>query len=148
MMSALSCLDSARSAISNSSTAPEFLRANLRFLYTIIATDPRGREILRLLIAEASRFPALIDEHHENFMGPIVKRLRQVLEDGNAKGEVRHSSALEFSELLLTPALSLNICMLLFSDCQPIDMDWHFEIAVDLLLNGLLPRTPPENKML
>jgi AcrR family transcriptional regulator len=129
----------------NSSTAPEFLRAYLCFLYRIIATDPRGREILRLLIAEASRFPELIDEHHQNFMGPVVRRLRQILDDGNAKGEIRPSSVLEFPELLLAPALSLNIWMLLFSDRRPIDLDRHFEIAVDLLLNGLLPRATPES---
>jgi hypothetical protein len=73
-------------------------------------------------------------------MGPVVRRLRQSLEEGAAKGEIRPSSILDFPELLLAPALSLNISMLLFSDRRPIDMDRHFEIAVDLLLNGLLPR--------
>jgi AcrR family transcriptional regulator len=130
-------------AESSSSTSPEFLRAYLCFLYRILATDPRGREIFRLLIAEANRFPELIDEHHQNFMGPVVRRLRQSLEDGTEKGEIRPSSILEFPELLLAPALSLNISMLLFSDRRPIDMERHFEIAVDLLFNGLLPR-PPE----
>jgi len=124
-------------AANSSSTAPEFLRAYLCFLY-------RSREIFRLLIAEASRFPELIDEHHQNFMGPVVGRLRQSLEDGTAKGEIRPSSILEFPELLLAPALSLNISMLLFSDRRPIDMERHFESAVDLLLNGLLPRCTKE----
>ncbi|WP_414475617.1 TetR/AcrR family transcriptional regulator [Microvirga sp. M2] len=127
-------------AASSSSTAPEFLRAYLCYLYRILSTDPRSREIFRLLIAEASRFPELIDEHHQNFMGPVVKRLRQSLEAGSKKGEIRSSAILEFPELLLAPALSLNISMLLFSDRRPIDMERHFEIAVDLLLNGLLPR--------
>jgi len=127
-----------------SSTPLEFLRAYLCFLYRIIATDPRGREIFRLLIAEASRFPALIDEHHQNFMGPVVRRLRETLDEGTAKGEIRPSAILEFPELLLSPALSLNIAMLLFSDRRPIDMERHFEIAVDLLLNGLVPRPAEE----
>lgn len=131
-------------AASNSARAPEFLRAYLCFLYRIIATDPRGREILRLLIAEAGRFPELIDEHHQNFIGPVVRRLRESLEEGTAKGEIRQSSVLEFPELLLAPALSLNIAMLLFSDRRPINMERHFEIAVDLLLNGLLPRSAEE----
>jgi len=132
------------SAANSSSTAPEFLRAYLCFLYRILATDPRSREIFRLLIAEASRFRELIDEHHQNFMGPVVGRLRQSLEDGTAKGEIRPSSILEFPELLLAPALSLNISMLLFSDRRPIDMERHFEIAVDLLRKDLLPRPAEE----
>ncbi|MXQ13385.1 TetR/AcrR family transcriptional regulator [Microvirga makkahensis] len=127
-------------AESSASSTAEFLRAYLCFLYRILATDPRGREIFRLLIAEANRFPELIDEHHQNFMGPVVRRLRQSLEDGAERGEIRRSSILEFPELLLSPALSLNISMLLFSDRRPIDMERHFEIAVDLLLNGLLQR--------
>lgn len=131
-------------AASSSSTAPEFLRAYLCYLYHILATDPRSREIFRLLIAEASRFPELIDEHHQNFIGPVVRRLRQSLEEGTAKGEIRSSSILEFPELLLAPALSLNISMLLFSDRRPVNMERHFEIAVDLLLNGLLPRPAEE----
>jgi AcrR family transcriptional regulator len=131
-------------AESTSSATPEFLRAYLCFLYQILATDPRSREIFRLLIAEANRFPELIDEHHQNFMGPVVKRLRERLEDGTARGEIRQSSILEFPELLLAPALSLNISMLLFSERRPVDMERHFEIAVDLLLNGLLPRPNEE----
>jgi AcrR family transcriptional regulator len=131
-------------AAASSSTKPEFLRAYLCFLYQILATDPRSREIFRLLIAEANRFPELIDEYHQNFMGPVVKRLRERLEDGTARGEIRQSSILEFPELLLAPALSLNISMLLFSERRPIDMERHFEIAVDLLLNGLLPRPNEE----
>jgi AcrR family transcriptional regulator len=131
-------------AENSSSTAPEFLRAYLCFLYRILATDPRSREIFRLLIAEANRFPELVDEHHRNFMGPVVRRLRQVLEDGASKGEIRQQTVLEFPELLLAPALSLNIWMLLFSDRLPIDMDRHFEVAVDLLFNGLLPRAEQE----
>jgi AcrR family transcriptional regulator len=127
---------------SNQATAPDFLRAYLRLLYRIIATDPRAREVLRLLIAEAGRFPELIDEHYRNFMGPAVERLRQALAEGAAKGEIRQSPALEFPELLLAPSLSLNIWMLLFSDRKPLDLDRHFEASVDLLLNGLLPRSP------
>ncbi len=127
-------------AENSASSTVEFLRAYLCFLYRILATDPRSREIFRLLIAEANRFPELIDEHHQNFMGPVVRRLRQSLEDGAVKGEIRQSSLLEFPELLLSPALSLNISMLLFSDRRPINMERHFEIALDLLLNGLLPR--------
>ena len=73
------------------------------------------------------------------------RRLHQSLADGTAKGEIRPSSILEFPELLLAPALSLNIWMLLFSDCRPIDMERHFEIALDLLLNGLLPRPAEES---
>lgn len=121
-------------------TAPEFLRAYFCFLYRIIASDRRGREILRLLIAEAGRFPELIDEHYRNFTGPMLERLRLSLAEGAAKGEVRQSPLLKFPELLFAPALFLNISLLLFEDRKPIDPARHFGAAVDLLLHGLLPR--------
>ena len=114
------------------------IRADLTMLYRVFANDRRGRELLRLLIAEAARFPDLVDEHYRNLVGPMFEVLGQRLRQGVANGTFRSTPATNFPELLLGPALSLHIWKLLFSDRKPLDAELHFEAALDLLLRGLL----------
>jgi hypothetical protein len=38
------------------------------------------------------------------------------------------------------PALSFHIWKLLFAERDPVDAEKHFAAALDLVLNGLLPR--------
>lgn len=116
------------------------IRADLTMLYLVFANDRRARELLRLLIAEAVRFPDLVDEHHRNLVGPMFETLGQRLRQGVASGAFRPTPAVNFPELLLGPALSLHIGKLLFSDRKPLDAEQHFEAALDLILRGLLPR--------
>jgi hypothetical protein len=106
----------------------------------MMVNDRRARELQRLLIAEASRFPELLDEHYQEIMGPVIERLQKALQAGAENGEIRSAPVQAFPELILGPALSLNISMLLFGDRKPMDPARHFEAAVDLMLNGLLPR--------
>lgn len=115
------------------------IRDDLMMLYRVCANDRRGRELLRLLIAEAVRFPDLVDEHFQNLVGPMFEKLGQRLRQGVASGAFRPTPAMNFPELLLGPALSLHIWKLLFSDRKPLDAELHFEAALDLILRGLLP---------
>jgi AcrR family transcriptional regulator len=121
-------------------TTREFVRAYLGFIYKVIAEDAHFREILRLLIAEAHRFPALVDEHDQRCGTPIMERLRQGLEEGSNRGEIRSAGLLEYPQIILGPALLLSVTMLLFSNRKTVDTERYFEAHVDLVLNGLLPR--------
>lgn len=121
-------------------TAPETIAGLLGFLYEVIADDPRPREAIRLLIAEAHRFPALVDENHARMMGPVVEHLRRALHRGRGRGEVRAAGVEEVPEVLISPALALVIWMLLFADRRPIDAERHRAVALDVILHGLLPR--------
>jgi AcrR family transcriptional regulator len=118
----------------------EFLCSFLRFLHQALARDRRASEIFRLLIAEARRFPELLDEHYARFAGPVFERLAQTLKQGAARGEFRNTALPEFAEVLIGPALTLNVWSLLFADRKPVDLDRHFEATIDLVLRGLLPR--------
>lgn len=125
-------------------SAADLLRGALRLFYDMIANDRRAREMLRLLIAEAGRFPALLDEHYEDAIGPVITRLQKALCDAAERGEIRAAPILAFPDVLLGPALSLNITMLLYGDRRPIDAEAHMQAAMDLLLNGLLPEAEPK----
>src|SRR5581483_7677839 len=43
----------------------DLLRAQFSYIYEHIVEDTRRREVLRMLIAEAARFPELADRYHE-----------------------------------------------------------------------------------
>ena len=125
---------------------PDFLRSYLRFFYQAVVVDRRAGEILRLLIAEAGRFPELADEHFQNFVGPALKMLREALSSGANAGSLRCTPVTEFPELLLAPALQLNIWLLAYSGRRPVDAEQHCEAAIDLILQGLLPRLDGSSK--
>ncbi|MBX9454807.1 MAG: TetR/AcrR family transcriptional regulator [Rhizobium sp.] len=118
----------------------EFLSSYLDFSYAEVLEDRHAREILRLLIAEATRFPDLVDEHFQYVLHPVFMRLQQTLADGVRDCRIRNTPAATCPDLLLSPMLALNVFLLVFADRKPIDPKKHLEAAKDLILYGLLPR--------
>src|SRR6202521_2131981 len=55
----------------------DLLRAQFSFIYQHIVEDRRRREVVRMLIAEAARFPELADRYHEEILRPCLDMLRQ-----------------------------------------------------------------------
>jgi AcrR family transcriptional regulator len=118
----------------------EFFTSYLDFSYAQILDDRYSREIFRLLIAEATRFPGLTDDHFKSVLEPVFSRLQEELARAVNEGKTRNAPALDFPDLLLSPMLMLNIFLLIFADRKAIDPKKHLEAAKDLLLYGLLPR--------
>ncbi len=118
------------------------LRAFLERLHAFCSNDARARETLRLLIAEASRFPALVDLHFEQFMKPCLDRLTARLAAAAAAGEIRPLPEKETAEIVLGPMLAVNILRLLFEDRRPLHRERFFETHLAILLDGLRPDGP------
>jgi len=124
----------------NAAEGVEFFNAYLDFSYAQVLEDRCSREILRLLIAEASRFPSLTDEYFTCIFEPVFTRLHGELEKAISNCKIRNAEAMDFPNLLLSPMLALNVFLLIFGDRKPIDPKRYLEAAKDLLMNGLLPR--------
>src|SRR6202161_2006031 len=60
----------------------DLLRAQFSFIYQYIVEDRRRREMARLLIAEASRFPALTDRYQEEIHRPCMDLLTKTIQRG------------------------------------------------------------------
>lgn len=119
------------------------LRALIGFLYNRIAEDQVPREVFRFMIAEGGRFPELVDRHYEEFVRPLIDRLREVVAAGVAAGEFRATAALEFPDIFMSPALMLNLWTLLFGKRRQIDLNAFIEAHFDLLMDGLSLRSRP-----
>ncbi|SHL57791.1 TetR/AcrR family transcriptional regulator [Roseibium suaedae] len=120
--------------------AEAVLRAFMKFIYANVAADRQCLELMRLLLLESERFPHLSHEHFTQFVNPMQLKLQDCLNELADKGLIRKAPALSLTDLISGPAVALNVWRLLFPFAGAIDTDEHMEAALDLFLNGLLPR--------
>ncbi|WP_315834801.1 TetR/AcrR family transcriptional regulator [Bradyrhizobium prioriisuperbiae] len=113
------------------------LRALIGFLHTRMAGERASRETLRFLIAEGARFPDLVERHYLAFMQPFTERLREIIAAGIQAGEFRPTPAANFPEIIVSPAILLNVWWMLFGDRRPIDVEAYIDASFDLLMRGL-----------
>jgi len=90
-----------------------------------------------MLIAEASRFPELADRYHEEFVRPCLEILRQAIQRGVDRGEIRDSAILNSPQVVIAPIALFDLWLMMFGDRQPLDLKAYFDAHLDLVLNGL-----------
>ena len=118
----------------------ELLRAQFSFIYQHVVEDKRRREVVRMLIAEASRFPALADRYHEEIHRPCLDLLNKAIERGIDRGEIRRSAASECPLVIMAPIALVDLWLMMFDDRHPLDLKSYFNAHLDLALNGLLAK--------
>jgi AcrR family transcriptional regulator len=118
----------------------DLLRAQFSFIYEHIVEDRRRREVVRMLIAEASRFPALADRYHDEIHRPCMELLMQAIQRGIDRGEIRRSAATDCPLVIIAPIALVDVWMMMFDDRHPLDLKSYFDAHLDLVLNGLLAR--------
>ncbi|RWM98763.1 MAG: TetR/AcrR family transcriptional regulator [Mesorhizobium sp.] len=116
------------------------LRQLLLLGYDKLSGDRKTRELLRLQLAEGSRFPNIIDRHYSEFIAPLLDAVRALIEQGVASGEFHQGAAASIPEVVISSAVHLTIWKLIFADRNPIDEATFIEAHIDLVLNGLLAR--------
>ena len=121
-------------------TTADLLRAQFSFIYQHIVEDRRRREVLRMLIAEAPRFPELADRYHQEILRPCLDMLRQAIRRGMDRGEFRKSAIVDLPQIVIAPIALVDIWMMMFDDRQPLDMKAYFNAHLDLVFNGLLAK--------
>jgi AcrR family transcriptional regulator len=118
----------------------DLLRAQFSFIYEHLVEDRRRREVVRMLIAEAPRFPELADRYHAEILRPCLDMLRQAIQRGVDRGEIRNSAIIEQPQVVIGPIALVDVWMMLFDDRQPLDLKAYFDAHLDMVLNGVLAR--------
>ncbi|MGB6537496.1 MAG: TetR/AcrR family transcriptional regulator [Xanthobacteraceae bacterium] len=118
----------------------ELLRAQFSFIYRHIVEDKRRREVVRMLIAEASRFPELADHYYDEILRPCLDQLKQAIQRGIDRGEIRKCSIVDSPQVVIAPIALVDVWMMMFGDRQPLDLKTYFDAHLDLVLNGLLAK--------
>lgn len=118
----------------------EQLKSFIVAVYAMMARHPEGRELVRLLVAEAPRFPDLIEKHHDSFIAPGVDIIRRIVSSGVATGEFTDSALVKFPQLVMSPIMVLTFGQLRFGARRRMDLKLFVEAHLELVINGLLAR--------
>lgn len=89
------------------------------FVREVIGTK-RG-DILRLIISEGTRFPALADFYYREVVAHGIAGMRKLIEYGIARGEIRNPGLAQFPQLLVSPLVVAVIWQGLFGKLAPLD---------------------------
>jgi AcrR family transcriptional regulator len=115
----------------------ERLRSLIAFIYTTMTQNRTNRETMRFLIAEGRRFPSLVDRHATEILDPFIEQVRLLLTQGVEAGEFRNTPLLKYPEIVLSPAMLMDVMWLLFDERRPISVQDFIDVHLDLLMNGL-----------
>lgn len=123
---------------SHDGSTAELLRGQFSFIYQHLVEDKRRREVVRMLIAESSRFPELADRYYDEILRPCLDMLKQVIRRGVDRGEIRQSAVIDSPQVVIAPIALVDLWMMMFDDRQPLDLKVYFDAHLELVLNGLL----------
>jgi AcrR family transcriptional regulator len=121
-------------------TAPPPIRGSVRdaiegfaqnFIREVAST--RRGDIVRLIVAEGPRFPAIADFYYREVVSRGLAGMRALIELGIARGEIRQKNLARFPQILVAPALIAVIWQSLFSKHAPLDATEMFRVHLDLI---------------
>jgi AcrR family transcriptional regulator len=103
------------------------------FIQEIAAT--RRADIVRLIIAEGPRFPAIADFYYREVISRGLAGMRALIELAIARGEIRHAELARFPQILVAPAIVAVVWKSLFERHSPLDAIEMFRVHLDLIFS-------------
>src|SRR5690242_13959316 len=85
----------------------------LNFIHEIVST--RRGDIVRLIVAEGPRFPAIADFYYREVVSKGLAGMRAMIELGIARGEIKHTNLARYPQIMVAPALIAVIWQSLFA---------------------------------
>src|SRR5437867_3540315 len=85
-----------------------------------VTTTRRG-DIVRLIVAEGPRFPAVADFYYREVVSKGLAGMRAAIELGIVRGEIQHKNLAKFPQILIAPAMIAVIWQSLFAKHAPLD---------------------------
>jgi len=99
-----------------------------------IATTRRG-DIVRLIIAEGPRFPAIADFYYREVISRGLAGMRALIELAIARGEIRNPELARFPQIMVAPAIVAVVWKSLFERHSPLDAIEMFRVHLDLIFS-------------
>lgn len=122
-------------------SSQERLRQLLDFLFKLLVEDRHNRELFRLLIAEAARFPSLIAQQQQKLLHPIQKLVNDLISSTQARPGQRASTGSLLSHVLLAPIVGVMVYQWISGQPQIAAKDDILALYLDSMAHGLmLPR--------
>jgi AcrR family transcriptional regulator len=103
----------------------------LNFIHEVVTT--RRGDIVRLIVAEGPRFPAIADFYYREVVSKGLAGMRAMVELGIARGEIKNANLARFPQIMVAPALIAVIWQSLFARHAPLDAIEMFRTHLDLI---------------
>ena len=101
--------------------------------------ETRRADIIRLIIAEGARFPALAEFYHREVVTRGLAGMQMLINYGISRGEISNPAIIKYPQLVVAPALVAVVWHGLFGKFAPIDAKAMLEVHLDLIFG---PRRP------
>lgn len=96
------------------------------------------RVLVRIIIAEGERFPALTELYYRETISKGRALLERIVARGIERGEVREGAAADLPLVVVAPAIMAAIWGMTFNRHAPISSEAFLAAHLDLVFNGLL----------
>ena len=93
----------------------------------------RRADIIRLIVAEGPRFPAIADFYYREVISRGLAAMRMLIEAGIARGEIRSSELKDFPQIVVAPAIVAIVWKSLFERHAPLDAHEMLRVHLDLI---------------
>jgi len=103
----------------------------LNFINEIVST--RRGDIVRLIVAEGPRFPAIADFYYREVVSKGLAGMRAMIELGIARGEIKNANLAKYPQIMVAPAMIAVIWQSLFAKHAPLDAIEMFRTHLDLI---------------
>ena len=101
------------------------------FLKEVIGT--RRGDLVRLIVAEGPRFPAVADFYYREVVSRGMAGMRALIELGIARGEIHQTNLARYPQILIAPAMIAVIWQSLFARHAPLDAQDMLRVHLDLI---------------
>jgi AcrR family transcriptional regulator len=97
-----------------------------------VATRRRA-DIIRLIIAEGPRFPAIADFYYREVISRGLAAMRALIQIGVARGEISQKQLERFPQIVVAPAIVAIVWKSLFERHAPLDANEMLRVHLDLI---------------
>jgi AcrR family transcriptional regulator len=118
------------------------LRVIVEHAIEIFIRDVYGthrKQIIRLIISEGPRFPAVAEFYYREVLSRLLKAVRGLLRRALERGELADDSLLRFPQLLGAPAVIAIVWSGLFDRFEPLDVRAIMRVHFDRILGAPRP---------
>jgi AcrR family transcriptional regulator len=109
----------------------------LQGMFNLFRTEVLGtrrKDLLRLVLTEGPRFPAIARFYHREVVARGLKLMGGLLDRAKAKGELSADSLAQFPQLVVAPLILAVVWDGLFAAIEPLDMERMLAVHRQLLL--------------
>lgn len=103
----------------------------LNLIQEVVST--RRSDIVRLILAEGVRFPAIADFYYREVISRGLGGLQALIKVAIARGEIRDSELARFPQIVVAPAIVAVLWKSLFERHSPLDAVAMFRVHLDLI---------------